>query len=412
MHAKPTIILDEIHTESFSKNIIKDQLHKKIEKLEIKLNKIETSLNNFYEINQIESNKETLNRIERLERNLLTNSNLKSRNLKKDYKTPVKEILANTSLQFLSSPMRSKRFLIKIINSSFLILSMCLTIYLLVKNITEYLMYDTTTSITTIYENKPEFPVVSFCPMINSDVNKIEIRFNNENLTTEWENYFEVFQDSTLRLKCYRFNSGFNMSNHSVLIKKSIISGHDNGFDLEFKSNATSFLVSIYNQSQKPSTIFDKGYYISPGSRNYFSIKRINDKKLEDPFNDCFNDVSKFTRNKYIIDYMKNKTWDYSKKECTHLCENLKYLEDSNCNCSLNYLDEYLSRVCYENSNDKNKACYNTFMDHFHNDHDIDQICSEYCPLECDTFNYDISINSRFILDMYWLRYSFFTKYS
>jgi hypothetical protein len=85
MHAKPTIILDEIHTESFSKNIIKDQLHKKIEKLEIKLNKIETSLNNFYEINQIESNKETLNRIERLERNLLTNSNLKSRNLKKDY---------------------------------------------------------------------------------------------------------------------------------------------------------------------------------------------------------------------------------------------------------------------------------------------------------------------------------------
>ncbi len=79
---------------------------------------------------------------------------------------------------------------------------MCLTIYLLVKNITEYLMYDTTTSITTIYENKPEFPVVSFCPMINSDVNKIEIRFNNENLTTEWENYFEVFQDSTLRLKC------------------------------------------------------------------------------------------------------------------------------------------------------------------------------------------------------------------
>ncbi len=148
MHAKPTIILDEIHTESFSKNIIKDQLHKKIEKLEIKLNKIETSLNNFYEINQIESNKETLNRIERLERNLLTNSNLKSRNLKKDYKTPVKEILANTSLQFLSSPMRFKRFLIKIINSSFLILSMCLTIYLLVKNITEYLMYDTTTSIT------------------------------------------------------------------------------------------------------------------------------------------------------------------------------------------------------------------------------------------------------------------------
>jgi hypothetical protein len=318
-----------------------------------------------------------------------------TRNRKKDYKTPIKEILAATSLQFLLSPIRSKRFLIKIINSSFLILSMCLTIYLLVTNITEYLMYETTTSITTIYENKPEFPVVSFCPMTNSDVNKIEIRFNDENLTSQWENYFEVFQDSTLRLKCYRFNSGFNMSNHSVLIKRSKISGHDNGFDLEFKSDATSFLVSIYNQSQKPSTIFDKGFYISVGSRNYFSIKRIYDTKLEYPYNECLDDVSKFTRNKTIIKYMQIKNWGYSKKECTHLCENLKYLEESDCNCSLNYLDEYLSRVCYKYSNDKIKSCYNTFMDHFHNDHDIDQVCSEYCPLECDTINYDISINSR-----------------
>jgi len=230
-----------------------------------------------------------------------------TRNRKKDYKTPIKEILAATSLQFLLSPIRSKRFLIKIINSSFLILSMCLTIYLLVTNITEYLMYETTTSITTIYENKPEFPVVSFCPMTNSDVNKIEIRFNDENLTSQWENYFEVFQDSTLRLKCYRFNSGFNMSNHSVLIKRSKISGHDNGFDLEFKSDATSFLVSIYNQSQKPSTIFDKGFYISVGSRNYFSIKRIYDTKLEYPYNECLDDVSKFTRNKTIIKYMQIK---------------------------------------------------------------------------------------------------------
>ena len=29
------------------------------------------------------------------------------------------------------------------------------------------------------------------------------------------------------------------------------------------------------------------------------------------------------------------------------------------------------------------------------NNQDKDQICSEYCPLECDSFSYDISINSQ-----------------
>ena len=186
MHAKPTIILNEIHTEFFSQNIIKENLLNKIEKLEIKFNKIEACLSNFLEINQINSKKETLNGIENLERNELTNSNLDTRNRKKDFKAPIKDILAATSLQFLLSPIRSKRFLIKIINSSFLILSMCLTISLLVSNITEYLMYETITSITSIHENKPEFPIVSICPMVDSYFNITLFNFNNENLTSKW----------------------------------------------------------------------------------------------------------------------------------------------------------------------------------------------------------------------------------
>ncbi len=40
---------------------------------------------------------------------------------RKNFRTPIKEILLSTSLQFLLSPIRSKRLLIKIINISFLI---------------------------------------------------------------------------------------------------------------------------------------------------------------------------------------------------------------------------------------------------------------------------------------------------
>jgi hypothetical protein len=109
------------------------------------------------------SNKELLTRIEKLERivRILMNSNLYAKN--KDYKNPVKEILSATSLQFILSPIRSKRILIKIMNTCFLILSMCLTIYLVVLNITEFLMYETTTSITIINDKEPQFPIIAFC---------------------------------------------------------------------------------------------------------------------------------------------------------------------------------------------------------------------------------------------------------
>jgi hypothetical protein len=357
--------------QSISNNFNKDDLHNRIERLEriVLNNKLrENKNNNFQEI------KETRNR-------------------NKDYKTPIKEILSATSLQFLLSPIRSKRILIKIINTSFLIISLCLSIQLVVSNIIGFLMYETTTSITTINDWEPEFPIVSFCPLRNMKyLNFSSFWFNNENLTTEWENYFEAFNDTSYIGKCYRFNRGINVTNHSVPIQKSKRSGYNDGFYFEFKSDANSFIVSIYNQTQNISTIFNKGYYISAGTRNYLRIKRIYDTKLEYPYNDCLENVSKFTNKKFIIDYMEKKNWQYTNKECIRLCENLKYLEESNCNCSLNNLDDYPYKVCY--NNDELKACYIKFIDHF-NKKDIFQICSEYCPLECDSFDYDISINSR-----------------
>jgi hypothetical protein len=358
--------------QSISSNIKKDDLHNRIERLErIVLN------------NVLEENKN---------KNIQEIKETRSRN--KDYKTPIKEILSATSLQFLLSPIRTKRILIRIINTSFLVISLCLSIRLVVSNINDFLMYETTTSIAVINDWEPEFPIVSFCPVRNLtyENNFTSFWFNNENLTTEWKNYFEAFQDSSYTGKCYRFNSGINMTSHSVSIKKTKRSGYNDGFYLEYKSDANSLTVSIYNQTQKPSTIFNKGYYISAGTRNYFRIKRIYGTKLEDPYNDCLKDVSKFTMNKFIIDYMKRKNWQYSEKECVRLCENLKYLEECNCNCSLDNLDDFPYKVYYYNNEQLN--CYLKFIDNF-NKKNIFHICSEYCPLECDSFNYDILINSR-----------------
>ena len=130
--------------QSISSNIKKDDLHNRIERLErIVLNNVSEENKNFQEI------KETRNR-------------------NKDFKTPIKEILSATSLQFLLSPIRSKRILIKMINSCFLVISLCLSIQLVVSNIIDFLMYETTTSIAAINDWEPEFPIISFCPVRNS----------------------------------------------------------------------------------------------------------------------------------------------------------------------------------------------------------------------------------------------------
>ena len=77
-------------------------------------------------------------------------------NKEKNYKTTVKEILSDSSIQFLLAPINSKRILIKIINTIFLIVSLCLTSYLIVSNIMDFLKFETNTSINTIYEDEPD----------------------------------------------------------------------------------------------------------------------------------------------------------------------------------------------------------------------------------------------------------------
>jgi len=139
------------------------------------------------------------------------NKNKKSTSVKKDFKTPIKEILAASSLAYLLSPFRSKRFLIKIIWSLFMLIFLFGGIYYVILNILDYLKYETTTSIQTIYEQEPEFPTVSFCNRFNKDfeLKILLFWFNNLNLIKEWKNHIEKFYDSHYGC-CYRFNSGFN----------------------------------------------------------------------------------------------------------------------------------------------------------------------------------------------------------
>jgi hypothetical protein len=323
---------------------------------------------------------------------------IKMKELKNDYKTPIKKILAGSSLAYLLSPFRSKRFLIKIIWSLFLVLFLFGSIYYVILNILDYLKYDTTTSIQTIYEQESEFPTISICSRIDSnfEIKIIDFWFNSIEQSIDKD--LQSYNDSSFG-KCYRFNSGTTNKNETIFIKKSRKSGFDDGFFLSFYSNTTfdygRFFISIHNYTQIPRTIYNKGYFISSGSNNYFIIKRIFDQKLEQPYNSCLNDRSKFEFNQTIIEYLKKINHDYTQKECINICRNLKYNHTNACGCYLDSLQDDIFTKCYYNTNNlRLKACVDKFMGNFN----VGLCYLEYCPLECDSFEYDITFYAESIL--------------
>jgi hypothetical protein len=309
----------------------------------------------------------------------------------KKYLNPVKEILSATSLQFILSPFRTKRILIKLLNIFFISITTCLSVYLVVRNITDFFEFETTTSIKTIIERQSDFATVSFCSWNGEDSMESidDFYFNSEDLIEDRQNHLSVYND-TYYGKCYQFNSGFNMQNKSIPLKKTFIPGWEDGFTISIipSSDYGEFLISIHNHTYIPKTIQNREIFISPGTYNYFIVKKIYDKKLEYPYNDCLKDIFDFNLNKTLIQYMKNINLEYSQKECNRLCRNLKYIE-MNCNCSLNY-EDFLYHKCYKKKEPIIRNCTNSFIQTFNENGS----CYEYCPLECDSFSYDISVSS------------------
>jgi hypothetical protein len=327
----------------------------------------------------------------------------------KEYLNSSKEILlSSTSLQFLVNPIRTKRLLIKLLNIFFILLYMIFSIYLVVSNIIDYLNFETVTSIKTIVEPYSEFPTVTICSndeVISLDPPK-KIWFNNEDLILEnWTNHFDFYNEEKKLGDCFRFNSGFtNITNNSKIpIKKSLRGGEINGLWIDILSfKVSSIYISIQNHTFLSKTIFNRGYYVFSDTNIVFNIKRIYDQKLEYPYNDCFRNIFDFNLNKTLIQFFKTKNLQYSQKECFLMCLNLKYIEISGCNCTVD-LDDDLYSKCYDYNSDDNQKCYMKFMKFLNENY---KSCFDYCPLECESMRFEILVSSN------WAKYDNYNTFN
>jgi len=274
------------------------------------------------------------------------------------FKKSIIESLDSSSFQFILHPIKSKRFLVKSIQIIFLLITIFTSFYYVYLNLIDYFNYDTITSIYQIDEMESEFPTVSFCNpnMPNFEMNFRSFWFNNKKLKDDWKNHMESYNDTSYG-KCYRFNSGKNMTNRKIPLKYSKTPGYDSAFYMRFYSDTIldygELLVYIHNHTQIVSTIKGKASKITSGAFNIFSIKRIFDQKLEYPFNNCYKNVSLYPFNKTFINLISSQNREYTRKECISLL-NTYLLSENNINI--------------------------------------------YCPLECDTFNNEIKLFTQSIL--------------
>ena len=141
--------------------------------------------------------------------------------------------------------------------------------------------------------------------------------------------------------------------------------------------------VYVHNYTKCPTSLSNKGFFAVSGTKTYYSTQRIVTEMLDEPYNQCYKNVSKFELNKTLVDFIQMKR-NYSQQECIKMCENMIYKEKNNfgCNFTVQSLEDDLmtSRI----KDNLLKGCIFKYLYEFQNDF-LYRVCPSYCPLECDS---------------------------
>jgi len=271
--------------------------------------------------------------------------------------------------------------------------------YYVIDAVLGYLRFKTVSKIEVITEKQVPFPAISICayPNFNNSFNKTNsyTRFNDI-LETDFNKY-EEFYDVILG-KCFRYNSGKNIYNHSYEIHKSTIKGIKYGYRVNMfiqipnEYDFVEIYLFIHNQSLPPFDTFSgHGYWIMPGSFNYFEVERVFYQKLEAPYSDCLKDVKSFKLNKTLIEYILQSKRAYTQIDCYYVCSHLYALKESNCSCNSSLEDFSMNCIRqYKLDDTKIQKCVSNYLEEFRKN-DQNEKCSTYCPLQCDSMDYLIT---------------------
>jgi hypothetical protein len=330
-------------------------------------------------------------------------NDLKSISKFRKIKIKIRELLEESTSHGIPKICKTKNLLILIIWSICTVFSICLCSFFVIDTVFDYLNYKTIANIEIVNEQEAQFPALSICalPSFNLSLNQTIIfsRFDNI-VETNLSQYYEVFYDVNMG-KCFRYNSGKNIFNQSYPIHNSTINGYKYGLKLNMKIQIpdeydyAEIYVFIHNQSSPPfDTNNGRGFWMAPGSYNYFEIDRVFYQKLDFPYSDCLKDVNSFKMNKSLIYKILDDNRAYTQTDCYYLCSNLFALQDSNCGCNSTFDDFSQNCIRQYNKIETNlNKCISEYLKLFRKKDQYEK-CNQYCPLECNSINYLINAYS------------------
>ena len=183
------------------------------------------------------------------------------------------------------------------------------------------------------------------------------------------------------------------MISNPIPIKISTFGGQFDSFSMAINA-PDGLAVWIHNKTSPPKIELGNGdgddpINIMPGFQTNLAIEKIVDHKLEEPYNNCLQNVSKFKKNKTIIDFMLNNGQSYSQIKCINICFDLKYIDNNSCNCTSALLGKVWLNCYLDEEDGTLNSCTFQSKKSFYNKN-----LKEYCTLECDSISFAISINT------------------
>jgi len=315
-----------------------------------------------------------------------------------EIKKIIKELLLSSTAYGVPNFLKSERLFNKLFWIFFLLTSSITSCFYVHLSIRAYLENDVVTIIKTGYDQPAEFPTITFCSRIIGRLNDlkgfklVDMRFGYVKINDPFD-HLETFFTSNGR--CFRFNSGKNLSNHSIKIKKSIIGGRDDCFSLKINSDI-GLNIWIHNKTSMPRielyNTHDNYIAISNGTRSHIAIHKTVDSKLGLPYNQCFKDLKSFEENATLIKRLEALNQSYSIKNCLELCFELNYIVKNPCNCVNTSLGNvWFDCFIQKESSDQNGCTYK-YKAYFY-EKILNEECHQYCPLECDSVSYLVTSN-------------------
>ena len=186
------------------------------------------------------------------------------------------DLIKTSTAYGLPKIVRSKRLFNKIFWLAFLIASVAAASYYIFNDVADYYSFEVVTTVKTEYDQPTEFPTISFCSKWRYFYDKVvPLRKSSSTFSSDADvfenpyNHHESFF-SPLYGRCFRFNSGKNMTNHSIPIKNSTSGGEYDFYQISLFA-PRGLLIWIHNKSSIPK--IDK-ILLSAGLLNIIEIER------------------------------------------------------------------------------------------------------------------------------------------